>query len=345
MVDDTQLGAGAREAHGERRLVGELVRADLAVRDRDRRLRGAVGVRHAHIRAKAFAELPHRRVVQGLAAEEEHREVREERRVEALVDEAHVGEGGRGDPHLHAGPGEAGEEPAEVGGLLGAHCVEAAARREGAHELVLGEVEGVVRLVEKDAAAVAHHGERVEPAREVADVRLGDLDSLGPAGRAGGEDDVLGVLARDPPVARQRLGGIGFRAGKKPVGVHDVRIAELVHERGGDVAGREDGRALDLAGDVGHALRGELHVHGHVGVPGHEAGEEGGHGVGALGPKDEDRAASLGAGVEAVRDGAGAAPQLGIAYLRLVGHPVGRRIGRPSRPAAHGVQQNVRLVF
>ena len=109
--------------------------------------------------------------------------------------------------------------------------MEAATRRECPHKLVLREVEGVVRLVEKHAAAVAHHGKAGEPAAEVRDVARGDLDALGAPGGPGGEDDVLGLLAADPLLAGQRRAGLprGDAGGKKRRGVDDL-------SRGQDVA-------------------------------------------------------------------------------------------------------------
>ena len=182
MIDDAQLGPAARVADRQRPRIRELRVTDLAVRDRDRRLGGAVGVRHDDVIAEARAELLHRRVVERLAAEQEQLEVRQQARPKRRVREAHVGEGRRGDPHLDARGGKVSEQGAEVRGRGGVDRVQAAARRERPHELVLREVEGIVRLVEKHAAAVAHNGKGGKPAAEIRDVARGDLYALGAPG-------------------------------------------------------------------------------------------------------------------------------------------------------------------
>ena len=70
VVDDAQLGAAARAPDGQRHRVGQLLVANLAVRDGNRGLGGPVGVCHNGPR-KALPQLCRGSVVQSLAAEQE----------------------------------------------------------------------------------------------------------------------------------------------------------------------------------------------------------------------------------------------------------------------------------
>ena len=135
--------------------------------------------------------------------------------------------------------------------------MQAAARRERPHELVLREVEGVVRLVEEDAATLGHDGEVPHPAHEVGDVGGRDLDALGAARRARGEDDVVGLLALDPALARGH-GELALPARHGLVGGKLAHVDDAVggqHAREGrrHVLAAREGGILYLAHDVTHA--------------------------------------------------------------------------------------------
>lgn len=117
--------------------------------------------------------------MQRLAAEQEQPQMWKEALVKALVHEAEVGKGGRGDPHLDSRARKVVKQGAEVGALPLVHRVQAAAGDERPYELELAQVKGVVGLVEKDAAALADLRELAQPLREAGDVWRRDLDALG----------------------------------------------------------------------------------------------------------------------------------------------------------------------
>ena len=225
--------------------------------------------------------------------------------------------------------------------------MEAAARRERPHKLVLREVEGVVRLVEEHAAAVAHHGKAGEPAAEVRDVAGGDLDALGAPGGPGSEDDVLGLLVADPLLAGQRRAGLprGGAGGKKRRGVDDLSRGQDVAQGAGHLAGREHRRVLDLTRDVGYAPRRQLGVDGHVRVPAHQATEKRGDGQRRLRSEHEHRPAAGNLSVEPARDPAGRAPQIAVRRLPFRRREERRRVGRFFRLAPNGAEQHVCVVL
>ena len=333
MVDDAQLGAAARAPDGQRRGVGQLLLANLAVRDGNRGLGGPVGVCHDGL-GETFPQLCRGGVVQRLSAEQEEPQVGKEALVKALVHEAEVGKGGRGDPHLDARAREVVKQGAEVGALPLVHRMQAAAGNKRPHELELAQVKGVVGLVEKDAAAFADLRELAQPLREAGDVCGRDLNALGAARRARGEDDVLGLLPAHPALARQR-----GRLKAAPLGVDQelarVEIARL-QDHGcqllGQLASSQTRRALDLAGDVVHPAGGQAHVDRHVGVAAHEAGEKRGHGRGGLASEDEHGAATGEVGVEPARDDAGLVPELRVGGVLTGGRAKGRGVRGEPRP-------------
>ena len=115
--------------------------------------------------------------------------------------------------------------------------MKAATRGERAYDLELREVERVVRLVEKDAAALAHDGKVGKPTTEVHNVVLGHLYALGPTRGARGENDVLSLLACHPHLSRERLCR-GARA-EELAGVEDAGVWQRACEGIGRVASRQ----------------------------------------------------------------------------------------------------------
>ena len=190
-------------------------------------------------------------------------------------------------------------------------------------------------LVEKDAAALADLRELAQPLREAGDVCGRDLNALGAARRARGEDDVLGLLPAHPALARQRgrLKAPLLGVDQELARVEIARLQDHGRKLIGQLAGSQACRALDLAGDVVHPAGRQAHVDRHVGMATHEAGEKRGHGRGGLASEDEHGAATLEVGVEAMRDNAGLAPELRVGGVLAGDRAKGRGIrGKPRPP-------------
>ena len=195
-----------------------------------------------------------------------------------------------------------------------------------------------MRLVEKDAAALAHDGELCEPTAEVRNVVLGHLYALGPARGARGEDDVLGLLASHPRLPREGLCRRLLR--EELASVEDASAWQHVSEGIGHVAGCQQRGAAYLTRYVSEALGRQLNVQRHVGVSAHEAGEQALNREGALGAKHEHGATAW-YGRETASYGAGAAPHLGVGRRWLLSRAKRRGVWSRSRRSLDSIKQHI----
>ena len=195
-----------------------------------------------------------------------------------------------------------------------------------------------MRLVEKDAAALAHDGELCEPAAEVRDVVLGYLYALGPARGARGENDVLGLLAGHPRLSREGLCR-GVR-GEKLASIKDISARQHASEGIGHVtSGQQRGTAY-LASDIRETLGRQLNVQRNVGMATHETGEQALDREGTLGTEHE-HGATTGNGREAASYGAGVVPHLGVGRRWLLSRTKRRGVWGRSRHILDRVKQYV----
>ena len=272
-VEHEQRRARARHAHGE--LLGVGAHRDRHGRDRHGRLGGAVGVDDGGVR-EALRKAAHHVGAKRLAAEEEVRERGHHGVAEGGLGEADRGEGGRRDPAGGLRGGQRVEELARVLRHVGREGHDAPAGRERANELCHRKVEGEQRLVEEDVRLGGIGKERLVPRHEVGHVCGRDLDALGRARGARGEDDVLRLVTRDLPgrvraphdAAARRL-----EAGRELAASDGLHLAAEFQEVR-QLAHRKRGRRGKLGEDTRHAPGRHVRVARYVGVPALEAGQK-----------------------------------------------------------------------